>query len=491
MHKDCQASRLARLLPHESIKDSGSIESVPVTTIAIPFVQSGSYPTRSGNLVRPLIDGEPAFRSICEAMETARRSIWITVTFLWQTCEMPDGRGTPFDVLDRAAARGIDVRIIFWRPDEETAWLRQNAFWGSTTHVELLARRRSGVKIRWDRAKPGFCQHQKSWLVDAGTPNETAFVGGINLNPNSMVAPGHRGEGHNHDVYLELAGPSVVDVHHNFVQRWNEASERLAEDGRWGTGSEANLPFPDRVPAECGAVVVQIQRTIHSGRYTDGRATPEGAPYDIASGERSNFEQYCSAILAARRSIYIENQQIDVPEIVDCLQQALIRGVQVVLLMPYDPEAAVQTQAKLPASLRPLARFGIFDNFMLAGIAGIGDDGHRKSVYVHSKLMLVDDEWATVGSCNLHRFSLFGNGEMNAAFSDSRTVRALRCELLQEHLAMDTSGIDDRGALSLFREIARQNRRKLEGGDPTWQGLAFELATGCNEGVEAAQKLVR
>ena len=151
----------------------------------------------------------------------------------------------------------------------------------------------------------------------------------------------------------------------------------------------------------------------------------------------------------------------------------------------------LQTQLELPAPLKPLVKFGIFDNFMLAGIAGIGDDGHRKSVYVHSKLMLVDDEWATVGSCNLHRFSLFGNGEMNAAFSDSRTVRALRCELLQEHLAVDTSGIDDRGALSLFREIARQNRRKLEGGDPTWQGLAFELATGCNEGVEAAQKLVR
>ncbi|QEE30453.1 phosphatidylserine/phosphatidylglycerophosphate/cardiolipin synthase family protein [Terriglobus albidus] len=446
-----------------------------MTSIAIPFVQSGSYPTRSGNLVRPLIDGEPAFRRICEVMETARRSIWVTVTFMWQACEMPDGRGTPFDVLDRAAAQGIDVRIIFWRPDEETAWLRQNAFWGSTTHTDLLSRRRSGVKIRWDRAEPGFCQHQKSWLVDAGAADGTAFVGGINLNPHSMVAPGHRGEGHNHDVYLELAGPSVVDVHHNFVQRWNEASERLTEEGRWGTGSEVNLQFPNRVPAERGAAFVQIQRTMHSGRYADGQATPDGAPYDIASGERSNFEQYCAAILAARRSIYIENQQIDVPEILDCLHRALTRGVEVVLLVPSDPEVAVQTPLELPASLRPLAKFRIFDNFMVAGIAGTGADGHRKSVYVHSKLMLVDDAWATVGSCNLHRFSLFGNSEMNAAFSDPRTVRTFRCELLQEHLDQDTSGVDDRSALRLFREIARQNRKKLEAGDYAWQGLAFEL----------------
>jgi cardiolipin synthase len=449
--------------------------------ITVPFVPSGSYPARSENLVRPLIDGEPAFRRICEAIEMARRSIWVTVTFMWLDCQMPDARGIPFDVLDRAAAQGIDVRIIFWRPDEETAWLRQNAFWGSPAHTDFLNGRRSGVKIRWDRAAPGFCQHQKSWLIDADDANETAFVGGINLNPHSMVAPGHRGVGHNHDAYLEIAGPSVVDVHHNFVQRWNGASERLTEGGSWGTGSEADLHYPVHVPAECGAVIVQIQRTMPSGRYADGRATPKGAQYDIASGERSNFEQYCAAILAARRSIYIENQQIDVPEILDCLHRALAWGIEVVLLVPVDLEFVVQTQPELPDSLRALMKFGNFDNFTLAGIAGIGADGNRRSVYVHSKLMLVDDEWATVGSCNLHRFSLFGNSEMNAAFSDPRSVHDFRCALLQEHLDQDTSEMDDRSALRLFREVARKNRRKLEAGDNAWQGLAFELTTKCND----------
>jgi len=82
---------------------------------------------------------------------------------------------------------------------------------------------------------------------------------------------------------------------------------------------------------------------------------------------------------------------------------------------------------------------------------------------------------ADVGSCNLHRFSLFGNGEMNAAFSERNTVRAFRCELFREHLNQDTVGMDDRTALQLFRKIARENRRKLEAGDPAWQGLAFEL----------------
>jgi phosphatidylserine/phosphatidylglycerophosphate/cardiolipin synthase-like enzyme len=86
--------------------------------------------------------------------------------------------------------------------------------------------------------------------MDTGDEGEIAFLGGINLNPNSLVDPGHpchQGGTQNHDVYVEIAGPSTVDVHHNFVQRWNEASERFAGDGRWGRGSENDLPFPTRI----------------------------------------------------------------------------------------------------------------------------------------------------------------------------------------------------------------------------------------------------
>lgn len=102
--------------------------------------------------------------------------------------------------------------------------------------------------------------------MDAGGENETAFVGGINLNPHSVVAPGHKGEAQNHDVFIELTGPSTVDVQHNFVQRWNEASERMSSDGCWGAGNTDDLPFPTRVAARRGSAVVQIQRTVHEAR---------------------------------------------------------------------------------------------------------------------------------------------------------------------------------------------------------------------------------
>jgi cardiolipin synthase A/B len=443
----------------------------------IRFVRSGSYPTRPGNTVRPWIDGEPAFRRICDVIEAARRSVWVTVTFMWPTFAMPDGRGSALDVLDRAAARGVDVRIIFWRPDAVTEHYQRNAFWGSADHFSLLDTRRSGVKIRWDRAHPGFCQHQKSWVIDASEDDAIAFVGGINLNPHSVVAPGHRGEAGNHDASVELTGPSVVDVQHNFVQRWNEASERLAHDGRWGLGSEGALPFPTRVPARRGGVTVQVQRTMHAGRYRNGHPAPEAPPYVIAAGEQTNFNQYRAAIDAARRSIYIENQFLAVTEIVDRLHRALHRGVAVVVLMPGEPEAAGRsaTQPEQRALRETRAALGAHEQFTLAGIAGAGTEGRRTPVYVHAKLMLIDDTWATVGSCNLHRYSLVGNGELNVAFADPDTVRDLRSELLREHLDQETSGMDDRGALRLFRKIALENRQRLEAGDHAWQGLAFAL----------------
>lgn len=441
------------------------------------FLTSGPYPARSGNRITPWIDGEPAFRRICAAIEAAEASVWATITFMWPAFRMPDGRGTPLDLFERAAQRGIDVRLLFWRPDEAMARHRQNAFWGAPEHVALLAERYPHVNIRWDRAHPGYCQHQKSWLIDAGHPTATAFVGGINLNPHSLVAPGHHGQGHNHDAYVEIAGPAVADVHHNFVQRWNEASERDSADGRWGPASDRALAFPIDTPPACGAATVQMQRTIHPGRYQNDHPTPHGAAFPVAAGEQRNLEQYCQAISQARRTIYLENQYVEVIEIVAALHAALVRGVEVVLLLPAVPDLAPATAIsdERRAFLAARAHLATYPNFTLCGIAGLDDAGDRQPVYVHGKLMLIDDEWATVGSCNLHHYSLFGNSELNAAFWEPATVRALRVELFQEHLAVDTSALDDQSALRLFRRIAQENRQRHATRDPHWQGLAFSL----------------
>ena len=80
--------------------------------LAIPPAPNASYPLRAGNLLRPLIDGEPAFRRICEAIEAAKHAreaetltedeqSWLDEampTILDECGEMPDYRPDPDDV---------------------------------------------------------------------------------------------------------------------------------------------------------------------------------------------------------------------------------------------------------------------------------------------------------------------------------------------------------------------------------------------------------
>src|SRR5215468_6110407 len=84
-------------------------------------------------------------------------------------------------------------------------------------------------------------------------------------------------------------------------------------------------------------------------------------------------------------------------------------------------------------------------------------------------------DWATVGSCNLRRLSLFGHGELTAAILAPEAVRGFRIEPFGEHLAQDTVLLDDRATLRLFRQIAYDNRQKLGRGDSVSQGFAFAL----------------
>jgi phosphatidylserine/phosphatidylglycerophosphate/cardiolipin synthase-like enzyme len=244
-------------------------------------------------------------------------------------------------------------------------------------------------------------------------------------------------------------------VHHNFVQRWNEASERSKADGTWGIGAEADMAFPVLASAPRGTAIAQVQRTIHAGLYADGHPSPGAAPYPVAKGEWTVLKQYKQAIDAARQYIQIENQSIPVPEVTERLDAALARGVEVVLLVPGEPEAWVRA-ARVSAERRPhfeaLASLAAYPNFTLAGLAG--PDG-RGSTYVHTKAMLVDDAWATIGSCNLHPFSLYGHGEMNASFRDPQEVRRLRCALVERHTGRDTAHLDGKTALQLYAKAAR------------------------------------
>ena len=127
----------------------------------IPFVAACSYPPRAGNVVRPLVDGMPAFRRIAEAVSAAQHSVWLTVAFFAPDFQMPDGGRPLFDVLDRAAERGLDVRVLFWRPNAESFGYGRT-FPGSPEDRKMLEARGSRFRIRWDRAYGAYASIKRA-----------------------------------------------------------------------------------------------------------------------------------------------------------------------------------------------------------------------------------------------------------------------------------------------------------------------------------------
>jgi phosphatidylserine/phosphatidylglycerophosphate/cardiolipin synthase-like enzyme len=447
----------------------------------IPPATSGTYPRRDGNRVRPLVDGEPAFRRICQAVEAARRRVWVTVAFLDHDVQMPDGHGTFFDVLERAAARGLDVRALFWRePELGTLLPGSPHFLGSEEERAWLRSRDARFLARWDHL-PRYCHHQKSWMIDAGEPEELAFVGGINLDHGSIVPPGHPvrvGRESVHDVYAEIAGPASTDVVHNFVQRWNEASERERPDGRWPETGTSDLPFPTHLAAPAGDAPVQITRTVRAGCYAHAVAAPgAAAAYDIARGESSILEQYVAAIDAAREGIYIENQFIASAPILAHLHGAVQRGVEVVIVVPGVPMpavAAARAEAHAAPFFDALGALGMRPNFSVAALAATDDAGRRREIYVHAKIMLVDDVWATIGSANFLTRSFHADTELNASVWHPPTARALRAALLREHTGIETGALGLAEALQAFVESSAVHRDRHARGMST-SGLAYAV----------------
>ena len=443
----------------------------------IPPAINASYPLRMGNTITPLIDGAPAFRRICQAIEEARHSVWLTVAFMDKDFQMPGGHGSLFDVLDRAKERGLDVRAIFWRSSD---WDPESHFHGSIEHRKLLSERGSVFLARWDRLVKNWCHHQKSWLIDAGKDSEVAFVGGINLGKNSVVEPGHAShdDGSTHDIYVRVCGPAASDVHHNFVQRWNEASEKDLPDGSWPSQEMlSDLPFPEALTPPSGNIPVQISRTVRRETYANNTPAVGCRPFPIAKGEQSIFEQYLSAIDGAGETIYIEDQALGTLLIIEKMEQALKRGVEIVYVLPGTANFIMVEASKDPRA-KPffdrLQGLGRFPNFTMAALAANRGPGKYLDVYVHAKIAIVDGVWATIGSCNVGDRSFYSDTEMNASFWDRDAARGFLNDLFNEHLGVDVSKMTDMDAMALFKETARKNTaRRVRGKD--LQGLAFQL----------------
>ena len=429
-------------------------------------IDDNPYPRRAHNRVIPLIDGHPFYARLQQAFRAARERIWAIVSFIEPAFSFADGTSW-WDLLDECSARGVEVRLLFWR--NPAFFSTAHVFQGDGQTRQWLDRRGTGFLARWDGSPDaGHCHHQKAFVIDAGQDDAIAFVGGMVLSRSTLAWPGHEGPG-KHDVFVELMGPVVTDAISNFIERWNHASMDDAappypDDMR--AGDIARDAFAAPLPP-AGEVPVQLSRTVRPGIYPS-----------IPAGEDGIWRQYQAAFRAARRTIYIENQHPGELQLLRLMHEALARGVHIIQVVPEEPMGAIYDERTRGPASPYAATFAWFerlrehDGFTLVGYA---QGPTYRPVYVHAKVCIVDGEWVTCGSANLVDLSLSrDHTELNAAFWHRPTGLAMLEALLGEHGPLELSGGDDLVYLQRAASLARENAARRSRGEPM-RGLANAL----------------
>ena len=412
---------------------------------------SGDPPPRSGCELEMLIDGAQAFPRIAQAIQEARESVHITGWHVAPYFELE--RGTQPTVLGELlaeAAQRLDVRVLVWAGSPLPVFhpTRREVADG----IRTLTRR---TKIRCEpdpREHPFHCHHEKTVTIDG----RLAFVGGIDMTDqagdrfDTSAHEARRRLGW-HDVGTQLRGPAVADVAAHFNLRWQELTGDALPDA-------GDLD-------EVGSHTVQVVRTVSDGMYDR-----------LPHGEFRILEAYTRALRQAREFIYLENQFLWSPEIVDILADKLTSpptpSFRLVILLPARANNGQDdTRGQLGVLEEADAGAGRMTAVTLRSRTGERDD----RLYVHAKVGIVDDRWLTVGSANLNSHSLFNDTEMNVVTDDRALARDTRVRLWSEHLEVEPSAIAQREPASVvdefWRPIAFEQLRRLRGGHPATHRL--------------------
>lgn len=412
-----------------------------------------------GNLVRPLIHGATYFRELYDVIEATGPGDLILFTD-WQGDADERLTGEPgsevLEVLCRADERGAEVHGLVWR-----SHLDQTGFFAAENRHLGEQMQERGAEVLLDmRVRAGGSHHQKFVVVrhPADPTRDVAFVGGIDLAHARRDDAEHHGDPQPqrlteeygerppwHDVQVAIQGPAVHDVETVFRERWcdpaplSRAPWRRAADllRRLDTTPD---PLPEQLPPPppAGTHVVQLLRT-----YPD---LTLGRDYPFAvGGERSVANGYTKAVNRAQRLVYVEDQFFWGHDVARLFADRLRDepALRLLVVLPLLPDLnGLNRTAQL------LGRRRAFDQLLEVApgrVAAYGIENHAGTpVYVHAKVCVIDDQWASTGSDNFSRRSWTHDSELTAVVLDADYARDLRLALAAEHLdRLDGGSMDD------------------------------------------------
>ncbi len=352
------------------------IERVSETVTMRPLV--------SGNRIELLKNGEHAYPAMLEAIEEARRSLFLA-TYIFDTNDT--GR-TFIDALSRATGRGVDVRVIIDGFGELYSFPRAGT---------LLKKR----GVRFGRFLPprlfpptlhvNLRNHRKILVADG----LIGFTGGMNIGDRHL-ADNLDNPSRIEDLHFRITGPVISQVEQVFLEDWRFCTGENTQQAPAGVAHAGN--------AICRIIV-------------DGPNEDLGKLSTILVG----------AVSAARHRVLIMTPYfLPSRELIAALQTAALRGVDVEIILPGKNNLPFVHWASRNMLWELLQRrIRVY---------------YQPPPFVHTKLFIVDDQYAQIGSANMDPRSLRLNFEMAMEIYDREVVEIFASHIIDRiSLSQETS----------------------------------------------------
>jgi phosphatidylserine/phosphatidylglycerophosphate/cardiolipin synthase-like enzyme len=414
-----------------------------------------------------LVDGRDYFRAFYRAAQAAERYMLLSG---WQfdsnfhllrgddaKTAANETRFLPF--LNSLCDQKPDLRIFILAWDFsmvyglDREWF-QDLYFNWTTNERL--------QFCFDQCSSFDASHHQKFVVIDG---KFAFAGGLDLcaarwdERDHRVQNPFRVEGSGtpyrsfHDLQSYHSGPLALELAKLFKARWKVACCEELELPSDPVGG--NITIEPTI--SLATTDVAVSRT-----QTEASCSEKGA-YEI----RALFQD---AIAAAEHLIYIENQYFSSEALFEALSARIKLAerpkLEIVLMIAKDADAFLEQlsigimQSRLIRQLRQIAEqtrhhLGIYYPTSVAA------SGEELETYIHSKLLLVDDRFLSVGSANMNNRSLGYDTELNVCWEGqggddlSASIREARINLLAEHTGLE---IEACRKLSIRELVSNLNR---------------------------------
>jgi phospholipase D1/2 len=352
----------------------------------------------------------------------------------------------------------LEIYILAW---DFSAWFSMEREWFQDVIFNWTTNER--LHFRFDNVHAaGATHHQKLVIVDG----KIAFVGGMDIcsarwddryhlkeNPERMDVDGTV-YGSYHDIQSYHTGPAVKDLLEVFLQRWLDSGGApltlpvVEQQIYYDDPNVFALPTSKVAVSRTQAAVMATRiPQIHEIRYL-----------------------FVDAIMSAEKLIYLENQYFSSQAVYWALVARMSAPdrppLQIVVIVPDRLPFREQLFLGLPQmrmlrSLQEIAEktgnsLGVYSSALV-------DEGVRKMTFIHSKVLLIDDRFLTVGSANATNRSMALDTELNVSWEVTdpkgerelvKAIMGLRASLLAEHC-----GLLGKADQSIFEKIENLTQR--------------------------------